>query len=604
MSDGPRDRRFEREVRHIVVGGLLFLLFLSGLTLVLLRNVTAWAEREHLARLSAETRIVVERLLLSGDASFALGGDARVATLLRDAGARHAGLYDAEGARLAEAPFLPDVAQGEETLSAGEVPLPGETVAAGATSEGGPGFAIVTASFAGGTRILRIGYDGSLLSEAERNVRILSFVVPLAAVTLGLLVIPFLRRLLSPIEALAETARDASGLLPEEPGRDEADHAISTFARTIEELRKRTTELDDLRRREKERADALAVTAETLVRSHPGGLLVIDAGGALSQANEPARRLLDLPPEAVGGAAARALAAYPVLEGAVHGASRGEATLGREFVLGEETSGRRLVVTAAPVVDAADRPLGTLVFLEDRTRTSRLERELSARRELAALGEMSAGIAHEFRNATATLQGWARLAASTEDPKARARHLAAIRAEADHIATVTGDFLFFARPGRFTPGPVDLGPLAREIVEEERMADSAIAFDTDGTFAVVRGDGALLRRALVNLVRNAREAAAAGAGDPGPEGGGGRVVVLGEGVTAGLARIAVEDDGQGVPVEVTAKLFVPFTSTKETGTGLGLALVAKIAALHGGSVAVERGRVLPGARFVLSLPVA
>lgn len=598
MSEPSRDRRFEREVRHIVVGGLLFLLFLSGLTLVLLRNVTAWAEREHLERLSAETRIVVERLLLSRDASFALGGDARVATLLRDAGARHAGLYDAGGDRLAEAPFLPDVAQGPETLAAGELPLPGETVAAGASSSSGPVFAVVTTSFAGGTRILRVGYDGSLLSDAERNVRILSFVVPLAAVTLGLMVIPFLRRLLSPIEALAETARDASGLLPEEPGRDEADRAISTFARTIEELRKRTTELDGLRRREKERADALAVTAETLVRSHPGGLLVIDADGELSEANEPARRLLDLPADAVGTRAILALASYPTLVEAVRGASGGEATLGREFVLGEETNGRRLVVTAAPVVDAANRPLGTLVFLEDRTRTNRLERELSARRELAALGEMSAGIAHEFRNATATLQGWARLAASTEDPKARARHLAAIRAEADHIATVTGDFLLFARPGRFTPGPVRLGDLAREIVEEERMADATIEVDAEGTFATVRGDGALLRRVLVNLVRNAREAAGTASS------GGGRVVVLGEGESGGTARIAVEDDGAGVPAQIVPKLFVPFSSTKETGTGLGLALVAKIAALHGGSVAVERGRVLPGARFVLTLPVA
>jgi signal transduction histidine kinase len=67
--------------------------------------------------------------------------------------------------------------------------------------------------------------------------------------------------------------------------------------------------------------------------------------------------------------------------------------------------------------------------------------------------------------------------------------------------------------------------------------------------------------------------------------------------------VAVEDDGPGVGEEHAAKLFVPFYSTKEAGTGLGLALVAKIAALHRGSVSVERSP-LGGARFVLSFPAA
>ncbi len=81
------------------------------------------------------------------------------------------------------------------------------------------------------------------------------------------------------------------------------------------------------------------------------------------------------------------------------------------------------------------------------------------------------------------------------------------------------------------------------------------------------------------------------------------MVLRGEGDDGGFARVAIEDDGAGVPPDVLPKLFVPF-STKEGGTGLGLALVAKIAALHRGSVSAERSAALGGARFVLSVPVA
>ncbi|HTS03266.1 MAG TPA: ATP-binding protein, partial [Thermoanaerobaculia bacterium] len=238
-----------------------------------------------------------------------------------------------------------------------------------------------------------------------------------------------------------------------------------------------------------------------------------------------------------------------------------------------------------------------LLFVEDRTATRRLEREVSSRRELAALGEMSAGIAHEFRNATGTILGWARLAAKTDEPRARARHLEAIQAEAEHVARVTGDFLFFARPERLETAPCDLGALAREIAAEQHAITPAVDVSVSGAFGVAQADAALVRRAVVNLVKNACEAVA-------ERPGGGRVVLRGEAEAGGAVRVAVEDDGPGVAEPEWGKLFVPFYSTKEGGTGLGLALVAKIAALHRGTVFVERSRDLGGARFVLALPAA
>jgi signal transduction histidine kinase len=491
-----RSRPFEREVRLAVVGGVLFLLLLAGLSLVVLRNVVAWGKREAIAHAGARSRTVVERLQVSGDPALSLGGDAGVAKLLGDGRARYAALYDSEGNRLGEAGFLPDAALAPRKLPPESRPRGDGLLTRDDTHVSPPGLS-VSVGFSGGRRILAVLYDGSGLAEAVRNERILSWVVPVSAVVLSALLVPFFRRLMRPIDALTETARGAGDVVrgPESPhdlpGRDETERALLTFQRTIEALKRRTSELEEMREREQRRADDLALRAETLVVS-----------------------------------------------------------------------------------------------------ASRLERELSSQRELARLGEMSAGIAHEFRNATATILGYARLAAQTEEPAARSRHLAAIGAEAEHVARVTGDFLFFARPERLELLPTALGPLLAEIAAEQRQITPGVAVEVGGDFATAPLDAALYRRAIVNLLRNAVEAART------------RVVLRGEGGDGGVARVAVEDDGAGVPPEALPKLFVPFFSTKEGGTGLGLALVAKIAALHGGSVSAERSAALGGARFVLSVPVA
>ena len=587
------ERGFEREVRIVIVGGLATLLFLAGAAVVVLRNTAAWGAGESLRRLTVETRAVADRLARAPDAALALASDSSVRRILRDLNARGAALYGARGERLADAPFLPDAGLAPAVLPAGERPSP-EPVVAG-SERGAPSIAV---ALPGETRILRVVWDGASIAEARRNARILSIAVPAAAGVLIFLVVPFLRRLSEPIDALTETARGVGGLVPEaRAGSDEAETAIATFQRTVEELKKRTAELEGLRRSEQRRADDLEVTAETLVRSHPGGLLVVDAEGRLTQANAPAREFLGLGEGTLAEEAEAAIDAVPALRAAADAARQGSPTLSRELAIGTGSGARLLELTAVPILNSGKAIMGILLFLEDRTNTRRLERELSSRRELAALGEMSAGIAHEFRNATGTILGWARLAAKTSDPVARGRQLDAIQAEAEHVARVTGDFLFFARPEQLEAGPCDLHALALEIAEEQRVLTPGVRVEAEGTFALAIADAALVRRALVNLVKNACEAAAAG-------GRVGRVVLTGEGAAAGFARIAVEDDGPGVPEEATAKLFVPFYSTKDTGTGLGLALVAKIALLHGGAVTVERSRALSGARFVLTLPAA
>ncbi len=582
---------WEREVRRFVLAGLVFVFFLAGASLVALRMTTGWAVAQTERRLAAETRAIAARVEQAQDLSGALAGDAKVVALLREFWPQQVALFDPAGTLLRSVSWLPEAAAVPERLSPEEQPGSLETRVTRGAARGTPVVAVAV-RVDGGRAVLRAVYDATPLVAAERTLRILSLVVPAGVALLVLLVLPFLRRLTRPIDALAETARSAAALVPPGAGTETVpDAPVAAFSRTIDELRGRTAELEALRRREKERADALAVTAETLIRSHPGGLLVLGEAGTLADANAPALSALDLGRDALGRPAAEVLAEWPVLAQAATAALRGEPTLGADAARGEATGARLLAVTAVPVADAGGRFLGGLVFLEDRTAVKRLERELSFRRELASLGEMSAGIAHEFRNATAAILGYARLAGTTTDPEARTRHLARIRAEAEHVARVTGDFLLFARPERLQIGPVDLASLVADVVAEGRTTNPGVAFAVEGDLPTVAADAALLRRALVNLVRNATEAA----------GEDGRVLLRGEPGPAGSA-LTVEDSGPGVSAEALPKLFVPFASTKEGGTGLGLSLVAKIAALHGGEAAAGRSERLGGASFRITLP--
>jgi signal transduction histidine kinase len=593
IPDVPRPpvQGWIREVRRFVVGGLLFVLFLAGASLLGIRSATAWALRQNELRLEAEARAVAEASARLGESSIAIGGDPRVIELLRSHQVVQAAVFDSAGTLLSQAGFLPEATLVPVRLSLEEIPKGRDPVLTRTVSGSGPAIA-ATLKIDNGARILRVLYDASSVVAAERMVTVFTFAIPAGAVVLVLVVAPVLKRLLGPLQALAETARGAEGLVGEEASPGGPHAAVATFQRTIDELRRRSLELEDMRRSAEARADALAVTSETLVRSHPGGLLVVAASGVLAEANTPAQKLLGLSAASVGTPAPEALAEWPPVAEAAARALTGEPTLAREVMRGDVTSGRQVAVTAVPVVGAAGTLLGALVFLEDRTAVKKLERELSFRRELASLGEMSAGIAHEFRNATAAILGYARLAGTAADPESRQRHLARIRAEAEHVARVTGDFLLFARPERLQVAPVDLAGLVDEVVAEGRATSPKARFSVEGDLPVRAADAALLRRALVNLVRNAAEAA----------GEDGLILVRGESTPDAAFVLTVEDSGPGVAPEAIAKLFVPFSSTKADGTGLGLSLVAKIASLHGAIVTAGRSDALGGASFRIAFP--
>ena len=215
--------------------------------------------------------------------------------------------------------------------------------------------------------------------------------------------------------------------------------------------------------------------------------------------------------------------------------------------------------------------------------------QLVRQEKLAGIGRLAAGVAHEINNPLAVILGFARLLARQAEGAVR-EDLQVIEDETLRAKLIVDGLLDLSRPLHVVPEPVDLRALSDEVVgrlAETRLLDGvAVAVSGQGRVA---GDPQMLRQVILNLVRNAAEAAGAG----------GRVEVAVESTAEGV-RVAVGDSGPGIDAEARARLFEPFFTTKAKGTGLGLAVSKGIAQAHGG--ALEAVEVPSGARFELRLP--
>ena len=234
----------------------------------------------------------------------------------------------------------------------------------------------------------------------------------------------------------------------------------------------------------------------------------------------------------------------------------------------------------------------------DLTELAMLQQRVQLKENLAALGELSAGIAHEFKNALATISGYAQMIRAEASGDEATDYAQKILDQTRNITHVITEFLKYARPLEISNEQVALQPVVERIVSEVSEAMPAIRIRCEGAFKNVPGDEGLLRQALLNLARNAAEASAGAAN-------GARVLLRGEvvrGPETGFQRITIFDNGPGIPSSARGKLFRPFYTTKANGTGLGLAVVQKIVVQHGGQVDA-RNRPEGGAAFIVTLPV-
>jgi signal transduction histidine kinase len=573
MSTVPRT--FRRESRLFLWVALLLVLFLNLLTLLFFRRAVDWAS-ESVERRAAD---LLQRLPLSAAASEDEAGVAfRKATLDRDV--VYVAEYDGEGRRLRT--VGPEI-DAPETLPVPR-PDPGRIVF---TWRKSPTLLLATAGTPRGAVSLALdpGPGAALRSLASA----LTVVVPVAGAALVVLAGFYLRSLLSPYDRLIAAAGGAPAAAS--PSRaesaDEREFLVGRFEATIAALREKERELQA-------RADDLETAARLLSRNLPTGLLSLDSEGKVVELNEAGREILRVRGDFRGQQFETTFAGAPEFRDLLAEVLSNRHPVGRReihWTAGEEM--RSFGVTVTPAEGADGRFLGVLALFTDLTEMRRLEARIALTRHLSDLGQVSAGAAHEFRNAAAAIDGFADLA--LRNPDRAAEHLQAIRREAQEMSRVTSDFLLFARPEAFAPEPVDLTAVAAAAAAETETAFPGVIVALDGSFPAVSGSEVLLRRALVNLLRNAVEATAPERrGEP-------SAISLTGWSEEHEAFLAVGDRGAGIDASLREEIFLPFYSTKPRGSGFGLAIVARIIELHGGTVDVS-DRPGGGAAFTLRLP--
>jgi signal transduction histidine kinase len=360
--------------------------------------------------------------------------------------------------------------------------------------------------------------------------------------------------------------------------------------------------LRDLRSQEramKARAEASERLSDEIVASLTSGLLVVDFGGIVRTLNPAGRKLLGLPEadwtrpygEVLGGAPELAALideclaeAQPVVRRTVKTVGGGATHLG---------------VTVSPIRDESGHAYGAICLFTDLSEIMDLEDQLRLKDSLARLGELTAGIAHEFRNGLATIHGYARLLDLERLPEDFRPYVSGIRSETEALGQIVTNFLNFAKPTQLTLGTVDMATVIDRAADDIRAEVAARGGELTirGEFARVDGDDVLLRQAMSNLFRNALEACVDGGITP---------AITAEGSIdrdQKTLRVVVRDNGPGISPSVAERMFRPFFTTKARGTGLGLALVQKIIVTHNGRVTAV-AHEQSGAHIAVTLPLA
>lgn len=352
-------------------------------------------------------------------------------------------------------------------------------------------------------------------------------------------------------------------------------HMEAELCRTNGELEAKVEELDRVKRH-----------LEAVLTAIPTGVVVYDAAGRVIRANDAATEILGTDRTDLADAAAMAAVAGDVTDGSPTEVTCGD---GAVRVLARRRSTIRL---------AGDEGSGEVEVIEDQTELVRAQERLHRLDKTAALGTMAGGIAHEIRNPLHAIQGFAELLCrepSIDAGSKAFRHARRIREGVSEIEGIVASMLGIAGQGELALETFELGGMLEDAVDAARRGRedaSRWTVELDVEAGRITADRIKLRQAVRNLVANACDA----------QPGGGRVLVRAHETAAGV-RLAVADDGPGIGAADAHRLCDPFFTTRAEGTGLGLALVQRVAELHGGSLELEPSvEPLQGACFALLVP--
>lgn len=547
---------FRRDVRLFLASLVVFLIILLTGVLLLLQRYEQEAERAIRANWSRSASLAAREL---GTLSPAEQADLqnRLILLLGRYELAGAAVKPVKGPSLSEG--VPPDQEGVETVTR---PLPYGTFVA--------------------------VFDAGALRQSRKTFMFTTFTTLLAAAIATILLLLYIPRITRPVEEMLASAAEVRNRLPQD---DEQQYLIDTFRESIRRLKSQEAELQQLHQAERARADDLERVTAALTRSISSGFISVDPAGRIIDVNAVARDILGTTGDEPRGLTIEQAFGENEFSRALTTALESQTTINRREV-GIHVDGQQRIVgvTTVPLLDVDRDFLGMLALFTDLTPVRRLETRVREMQNLADLGEISAGIAHEFRNSLSAILGFLRLSRKAPDPL---RSVENAEREALALSKAVDALLIFAKPMAFEPDIVDLLEISIDVTKRVAEQFSDVEIECSGEAAPVSADPALLSRALENLLRNAVDSVR-------QKGGGAIHVTV---LRAPEPEVRIEDTGVGLDPASVPRLFLPFQSDSAGGYGIGLPLVKKIVLLHQGSVELwgEPGR---GARAVVRLPEA
>ncbi len=327
---------------------------------------------------------------------------------------------------------------------------------------------------------------------------------------------------------------------------------------------------------------------ETVLASIRSPLLVTDLKGRITRANPSAIRLFSDAKESVLGRAIESVLPNINLGGKIEP---------------HESSGRVLGGHSYPLKNG-DTLEGHVIILEDLTDELSREKRLREAEHLAAIGRLSAQVAHEVRNPLHSIGLEAELALDLiEKGESRSvkSSIQAVLSGVDRLERITENYLKLSRRAPEERKLLDLRDIVETSLANEEMslksAGVTVNWKTENSARLpIKGDASLLEQIFGNLIRNSIQACE---GLPHP-----RIEIRMGMAESGKIFLRFEDSGPGIAAQVAKNLFTPFVTTKASGTGLGLSFVKRIVDDHGGEISASQPQILRGASFLLTFPQA
>jgi len=331
-----------------------------------------------------------------------------------------------------------------------------------------------------------------------------------------------------------------------------------------------------------------------ILDSMSSGLIAVDSAGRIQMANRTACAITGLDPTELDGAAVTQFESIRPLAEVILKSVEDRRSVGRiEIALNPEGNEETLLGVSVSLIEDDG---GAVAVFADLTEYKRLEREARLRREMAALGELTAGVVHEIRSPLGVISATAQLL-SRDMPADHPTRAAAttILDEVRQLERTAVSLLMFSRPLELDFKETEFADVIERTVTlcRPRLDEAGVRLEEDipKRLPRVRTDRERLAQALSNLVHNSIDALDRG----------GTIRITASTRGTGSVAIRIADDGPGIPPEVHDRLFEPFFTQKEGGTGLGLSIVHKVITAHDGSI--ELLSAPTGTTFEITLPV-